>query len=175
MNRSIVVAGIAVLLLADPTGGQQGPTEAQLDSLETGLLNPAELIIREFVKITEDEDYRCLTTLVYRRADWVTGPTWEAGWDDGDDEDFSGNWSRLDNTWVELSYLPSYIRMVHDALLANQLEPLIRNLSTKLNGLYRETGEGRYPNVIPWQEIFGCDQLSEVAEIFEPQRKNEYE
>jgi len=162
MFRPILISGLLILLLPALGHGQEGPTKAQLDSLESGLLNPAELVIQEFMKIT-DESYRCRTTLVYRRAEWLTGPVWEAGWDDGDDEDFSGKWSRLDNTWIHLSYLPTYIWMTHDLSLSSQLEPIIQELSSQLDSLYRETGRGPYPQVIPWREIFGCD--GEATEV----------
>ncbi|MCY3809890.1 MAG: hypothetical protein OXG58_10800 [Gemmatimonadetes bacterium] len=116
--------------------GTGGPTAAQLDSLEAGLLSNQELVWREFVRMGE-RGHGCDSEMDFQRDDYG----WEAGWYDGDPE-WTPDRSQLDLPWTRLNKALAWHVYMTRGVPAHKVEQNVDELVEQLEAFYRDTGEG---------------------------------
>ena len=181
MKATVLPAGcwLALLTAPGPVWGQK-PTLAQLDSLSAYTLQGVDLVVREWGRTTRDGG--CDTDMVLRRWEWPEGigstksyerraglppgsvhpVTWEVGWDDGDDEAWTGDFSPLDHTWTDIRAVPDHAFLTSQLLLSEVarggeglpgLYRAVEEMITGLEALYGERGLGEYPKVLPWRMV----------------------
>ena len=132
----VTLATLVLLAVsAVPTRSQQ-PTEAQLDSMMNGTLEPEELVFRA---LAQPKAGRCESGLDFHRLDVGTGVSWQIGWYDGVEE-VDELPSKLDWTWVDLEWLPNWMFMRKGGEVRQMMKDM-DDLIDSLEALYQERGK----------------------------------